>query len=346
MPALPPWLLRWQAADPLMIFDNTRYIPARGVTLSADAREGSLTGPPCPAAWTKATPSWSADAPSGTSITVLLRADLGDRWTGWYTLGKWSSDPALRHSIADQSDADGEVATDTLLLRRPAQTIQWRVVFQGSDQDAPILRRIAIALDPAATTDAEPALAPIAPLSVPERSQMVYPNGGPVWCSPTSLTMLLAYWAERTRAPRLALFLDPQVVPEIVAPAVYDAVYQGTGNWPFNTAYAATLGLEGYVVHLGGLGEIAQWLAAGVPLVASIAWQPGDLDGAPVGHSNGHLVVVVGIAENSDVIVNDPAADPRKGESIRRSYPRAQFSRAWQRSGRTVYLVYPAESVS
>ncbi|HEY0739048.1 MAG TPA: peptidase C39 family protein [Herpetosiphonaceae bacterium] len=342
MPALPPWLLRWQAAaDPSIIFDNTRYISARGVTLSADAREGALTGPPCPAAWTKATPSWSADAPVGTSITVLMRADLGDRWTNWYALGEWSSAPELRHSIDDQSDADGEVATDTLLLRRPAQAIQWRVVFRGCDQAAPVLRSIAIALDPVAAGDAEPVLAPIAPLPVPERSQMVYPNGGPVWCSPTSLTMLLAYWAERTKWPQLAAFLDTQVVPEIVAPAVYDSVYEGTGNWPFNTAYAATLGLEGYVVQLGGLGELAPWLAAGVPLVASIAWQPGDLDGAAVGHSNGHLVVVVGIGENGDVIVNDPAADPRQGESVRRSYPRAQFSRAWQRSGRTVYLVYP-----
>lgn len=81
-------------------------------------------------------------------------------------------------------------------------------------------------------------------------------------------------------------------------------------------------------------------------MVTSIAWQAGDLDGAPVGHSNGHLVVVVGIAENGDVVVNDPAADPRRGESVRRSYPRAQFSRVWQRSGRTVYLVYAPELVS
>lgn len=344
MPALPPWLLRWQAADdPTIIFDNTQFLPERGVTLSLDAQEGAITGSPCRAVWTKATPSWCADAPEGTSLVVLLRADLGDRWTGWYTLGEWSSDPALRRSIPHQSDLDAEVATDTLLLRQPAQAIQWRVVFHGSDQAAPVLRAIALALDPTSAADDDVVLDPIAPLPVPARSQMVYPNGGSVWCSPTSLTMLLAYWAEQTRSPQLAPFVDPQVVPEIVAPAVYDAAYQGTGNWPFNTAYAAMLGLEGYVVQLGGVGDLGPWLAAGVPLVASIAWQPGDLDGAPVGHSNGHLVVVVGIAENGDVIVNDPAADPRRGESVRRSYPRAQFSRAWQRSDRTVYLVYPPE---
>jgi hypothetical protein len=54
-------------------------------------------------------------------------------------------------------------------------------------------------------------------------------------------------------------------------------------------------------------------------------------------------VVVVGVAPNGDVIVNDPAADPRRGETVRRSYPCDQFCKAWQRSGRTVYLVYPPQ---
>jgi hypothetical protein len=342
MPALPPWLLRWQAADdPSIGFDATRYLPDRGVTLLADAREGAITGAAIAAEWTQATPSWSADAPAGSSLTVLLRARLGDRWTRWYALGEWSSDPALRRSVPDQSDADGEVATDMLLLRQAADAIQWRLLLRGCDRSAPLLRSIAIALDPIAVEDDPAPIPPVGPLPVPELSQMIYPDGGPVWCSPTSLTMLLAYWLDRTGAPQLAPFADPQSVAEIVAPAVYDSAYQGTGNWPFNTAFATTLGLEGFVVQLRDLSDLAQWLAAGVPVVASIAWQPGELDGAPVGHSNGHLVVVLGIAASGDVIVNDPAADPRRAESVRRIYPREQFSKAWRHSGRTVYLVYP-----
>jgi hypothetical protein len=35
-------------------------------------------------------------------------------------------------------------------------------------------------------------------LAVPARSQMVYPNGGETWCSPVSLWMVMAYWADRT----------------------------------------------------------------------------------------------------------------------------------------------------
>ena len=69
-------------------------------------------------------------------------------------------------------------------------------------------------------------------LAVPERSQMVYPNGGPVWCSPTSTSMVMAYWSEKLGEPALN-----RPVPEVAA-AVYDVVYRGNGNWPFNTAYA------------------------------------------------------------------------------------------------------------
>jgi hypothetical protein len=35
-------------------------------------------------------------------------------------------------------------------------------------------------------------------LDVPPRSQMVYENGGEVWCNPTSLSMVMAYWAKKT----------------------------------------------------------------------------------------------------------------------------------------------------
>ncbi len=53
---------------------------------------------------------------------------------------------------------------------------------------------------------------------MPLRSQMIYPNGGEVWCSPTSVAMLLAYWHERTNAPQLAPFAALDAVPNIAVP--------------------------------------------------------------------------------------------------------------------------------
>lgn len=59
---------------------------------------------------------------------------------------------------------------------------------------------------------------------------------------------------------------------------VYDRVYDGQGNWPLNTAYAATAGLRGPNAGLGYEAEVARfesmadaerWVAAGVPVVIS-----------------------------------------------------------------------------
>ena len=177
-------------------------------------------------------------------------------------------------------------------------------------------------------------------LDVPERSQMIYPNGGPVWCSPTSTSMVMAYWSAQIGEPALN-----RPVPEVAA-AVYDVVYRGNGNWPFNTAYAGRDGLVAYVSRMGSLAQVERWIEAGVPVVASVAWEPGQLPNAAVPSTDGHLLVIVGFTASGDVVVNDPAADPRLGLSVRRVYPRGTMERLWlTHSGGTVYLIYP-ETVS
>jgi hypothetical protein len=156
--------------------------------------------------------------------------------------------------------------------------------------------------------------------------------------------MVLRYWYERTGDVRLKPFAAANAVEEFTAPGIHDPVWGGTGNWAFNTAFAASLGLEAYVARFMTLAEMARWLAAGVPLVASIAFGQGELENTPSDfeRSSGHLVVVVGFNERGDVIVNDPRADPGAGESVRRVYPRQQFKQAWQRRSRgAVYLVFP-----
>lgn len=164
---------------------------------------------------------------------------------------------------------------------------------------------------------------------------MIYPEGGQVWCSPTSLSMVLEYWARKTDKPGL-----DQPVPT-VARGTYDYEYGGTGNWPFNTAYAASFGLEASVNRFSSLGQVERWVAKGVPVVASVEWSRGQLDGAPIPASQGHLMVIRGFDKTGRyVIVNDPAASSNAG--VRRVYDRQQFADAWMRgSGGIAYIVYP-----
>ncbi len=165
---------------------------------------------------------------------------------------------------------------------------------------------------------------------------MVYPDGGTVWCSPTSTSMVLAYWAGDTGP------CEPRV--RAAVEGVYDWVYDGHGNWPFNTAYAATHGLVAEVVRFESMAEAERWVAAGVPVVISYYWHEGDLTGAPIPTSDGHLAVLVGFDAAGNPIVNDPAAADDAG--VQRTYLRSELEHLWvKKSGGTAYLIYPTGHV-
>jgi hypothetical protein len=166
-----------------------------------------------------------------------------------------------------------------------------------------------------------------------------YGGGGEAWCSPTSTSMVLGYY-DALPGPRAYAWVGDRPDPWVdhAARMTYDYDYEGTGNWPFNTAYAANLAGHAFVTRLRSLREAEPYLAAGIPLVASIAFGRGELDGAPISASNGHLLVIVGFTKSGDVVVNDPAAPT--DASVRRTYDRGQFENAWiPASGGTVYVI-------
>ena len=156
---------------------------------------------------------------------------------------------------------------------------------------------------------------------------MIYPGGGEVWCSPTSVSMLLAYWGLRPRVPE-------------VAQATYDQTYDGFGNWPFNTAYAATQGFQAFVTRLGSLRDAEAYLQRSIPLAVTIRFKAGELPGAPLSWSNGHVLVLTGTDSAGNVYVNDPAAP--NIATVKRKYPRAVFERLWQaHAGGLAYVIVP-----
>jgi hypothetical protein len=167
-----------------------------------------------------------------------------------------------------------------------------------------------------------------------------YGGGGEAWCSPTSTAMVLGYYGRLPSASSYAWVghrTDPWV--DEVARRTYDAAYEGTGNWPFNTAYAASRGLSAFVTRLRSLGEAESLVAAGIPVITSVSFSSGQLAGAPISSTAGHLLVVVGFTSSGDVVVNDPAASTASG--VRRTYDRAQFERAWLGgSGGTAYVIH------
>ena len=289
-------------------------------------------------------PSWNARTPSGTWLQMEMRVRSGGGWTRWWDMGVWArgTDTIKRHSVNAQRAGDWRVRTDTLQSIGPlyADAYQYRLTLRSKGAGrTPRVRAIYVTSSNSyrngdVLVGANESLWG-KDLSVPARSQMIYPNGGEVWCSPTSLSMVMAYWANK--AGRRSL---NQEVPT-VARGTYDYGYRGNGNWPFNTAYAATYGLKTSVNRFSSLGQVERWIAKGVPVIASISWGRGRLTGAPIPASSGHLLVIRGFTEAGNVIVNDPAAGSNSG--VRRIYQREEFHRAWFESGSggVAYLLRP-----
>lgn len=288
-------------------------------------------------------PSWIAETPPGTWISVQVSARVGGAWSGWYRLGVWASSgtDVMRHSFEGERDGLGSVSTDTVLLDALADAARVRVTLFTADGGVsrPRVERLTLAFADRGrrgTDDGGEAWGTI--LDVPGRSQMIYPDGGEVWCSPTSVTMMLAYWAEQTGDESL-------VVPVPTAAAgTYDHVYGGNGNWSFNIAFAGTRGLVGEVAWLSSMSDVERYIARGIPVAISARWASGEIDGAAIDETNGHLLVIRGFTAEGDVAVNDPAA--HADDAVHLVYDRAQLEGGWMRgSGGVVYLLWPRETL-
>jgi len=291
--------------------------------------------------------SWNTTTPAGSWVEVLFRAQYGTRWSKWYVLGIWASDDSTirRHSVQSQGDSDGFVAVDTFVSSNKMEAtnkFQLKLRLFSVDASAiPTVQNASVAFSTerpkrAGVSTGNPSLWNKL-TNIPECSQMVYPDGGEVWCSPTSTSMVLAYLDDYIGP------CEPRV--RAAVEGVYDWIYDGHGNWPFNTAYAATFGYESYVARFTSLAKAEEYVAAGVPVIMSIAWGKGDLTNSGVDSTNGHLLVLVGFDAAGNPIVNDPASPTN--ETVQRMYLRSEFEPLWlQASGGTVYLIYsPGASV-
>ena len=307
---------------------------------------GEATSPEIstPFNYTEAIASWNAATPEGTWVEVQFRAQYGTRWSKWYVLGIWAADYSTirRHSVRLQGDSDGYVAVDTFVSSNKKETtnkFQIRLRLFSEDGIAtPTVQNVSVAYSTTAPNSASVSAGNPAlwdkKLDVPGCSQMVYPDGGEVWCSPTSTAMVLGYWSKTGSCAERVL--------EAVE-GVYDWIYDGHGNWPFNTAYAATKGYEAYVARFTSLAKAEEYIAAGVPVIMSIAWKKGELTGSYIESTNGHLLVLVGFDPDGNPIVNDPASET--DDTVQHIYLRSEFEPLWlQASGGTVYLIHPAST--
>lgn len=305
--------------------------------------------------------SWNATTPLRTWLVVEGRVDAGVAWSSWFTLATWAAgdpeagSPVRRTSRLGQDLPEGRVAVDTFIARAPFRRFQVRVTAHtGRAGEWPDVRLVAALASGPGHGGPHDADAPGTgtELGVPALSQRrhagTFPHwdgGGASWCSPTATTMLLGYWGRTPTAEETAWVghdTDPEVVHAVRS--VFDDAYGGAGNWSFNVAYAAERGLRGYVTRLRGVGEAEQFLRAGVPLAVSVRFTPEDLPGA-VYRTEGHLLTLIGLTPQGDVVCNDPGSrGEASADAVRIVFPREAFERAWcAGSGGIAYVIHPAD---
>jgi hypothetical protein len=298
--------------------------------------------------------SWNADTPAGTWLQVELQGTYSNgEQTPRYVMGRWArGDQDIKRSSVDgQGDRYSTIWTDTFSIDDVSKGVlldayQLRVTLYRTP-GSHALPRVFAAGAMASNVPDRFTVAPSAghlawgkELRVPRYSQNVhlgeypeYDGGGEAWCSPTSTEMVVEYWGRKPSARELAWvdpsYADPQV--DHAARSTYDYAYEGAGNWPFNTAYAAGYGLTGIVTRLHSLDEAERFIAAGIPVVTSQSFLASELTGANYSTS-GHLFVIVGFTATGDVIVNDPASS--SNDAVRNVYRRAEFEQVWLRTKR------------
>ncbi len=253
--------------------------------------------------------SWNTRAAQGALELRVRRAD--GALSGWLPYVEWNA--RGRRSLCG---SDGVAAIELDVVRTPSPLAALEVRASVS------LDALAVSVPPAR----EPRGGTARELLVDVRPRSQYLRAHPEqrgWCSPASLAMLLAHWG------RILTTAE-------VAKRVRDDAYGGAGNWAFNAALAGALGLRSAVVHLRDLLHAAAFLEAGVPLALSFSWRAGELPGAPLEHSDGHLAVLIGFDAQGDPVLNDPAQP-----ALRVRYPHGAFERAWLAHGGIAYALAP-----
>lgn len=331
-------------AAPPLDFHGEQFLPFtsfRAFTSETqpDGDETTLTSPIIETGinWDELVISWNADLKPTDWLEVKARAIYPDHTTKWFTFGQWSVAPQIheRASVKRQRDADGTMDTDTLILEQPVNRVQVRITLGSTTRTKPRLKFLSLSVldakyQPPARPPNRAAWGKL--IEVPKRSQMDYPNGK-VLCSATTTSMLLTYWSRQLNRP--GLNVD---VPEVVQ-GIFDPVWDGTGNWIFNTAYAGSFRwMRAYTTRLLDLTELETLIAHGIPVGLSVC---SNRLNARSRTPSGHLVVLVGFTETGDPIINDPG----KTQPTPKVFPRANVIDAWAYSKNAVYLIYPANTV-
>ena len=261
-------------------------------------------------------PSFSALVEADVGFRLELSVHDGDAWSAWLAaaaVGPSDFAPLAALPPKDRLTCDVDVFT----TGAPVHAVRLRVRLALTSAPRVLAAPWLLALS---AWDRRPApaagpstCAPVA-LAVPPVTQMDAPAAIALRiCSPTSVAMVLRYWGGVAD-------------PVDVAADVFDAPLDRYGIWPAAIRAAARRGVLGYLLAFPDWASAAWCLERGMPVVASIQYAAGELEGAPMDATAGHLVVLTG-CDGDEALVNDPAAP--SSMTVPRRYRVEALERVW-----------------
>jgi Peptidase_C39 like family len=260
-------------------------------------------------------------AARGVRLELAVRAE--GSWSPWVAGVELGSAGFAPLPPSDALDVD----VDVFRARAPVEAVRLRARIDDRAAAAVLAAPWLLSLSAAAPPDPvaggpDPASAR---LDVPALSQMDADAAiASRICSPTSVAMVLGYWRRA-------------VPPATLAAEIFDPGTDLYGIWPAAILAAGRRGVMGYLLRFPDWASAAWCLGRGLPLIASIRYSAGELTGAAIAETSGHLVVLTG-CDNGDVLVNDPAAPT---PTVPRRYRIAEFARVWLERTGMGYVFFP-----
>jgi len=277
--------------------------------------------------------SWNVKCPQGAGFSVEIRVSAtgSSEWSPFLYVGDWGA--MMPRPGRVKKCSSGVIDVDWFRGKNPCDRIQYRVKAKTNKKGRSLrISRMTLCLSLGIANPTDSAqTSKLAPKSWKRRLKVPYRSQK--WedkqisyriCSPTSVTMLMAY--RGVKKPT-----------EVVAHRCYDETHEIYGNWTRAIQGAFSFGVPGYLTRFSDWEDVRAMIAQGQPLIISIAAQKGQLTGAPYSMTEGHLLVLCGFDKNGNVEVNDPAAkNARAGQT---TYLRKELEEVWMKRGGTTYVI-------
>lgn len=287
--------------------------------------------------------SWNAFRPRGKGKFLFFVSVKHNSWSNWYKIAEWSSESQQTFEFSKNPFVHCKYVR-VELKRRKAEAFKIKVQVEKGAKLSDLKALFVCLSDLSKFCINKPNKESKSTVirGIPIQSQMMlnHPRRRDL-CSPTSLSMLIKYFAGYDKIEESL----KDYVPTFAKRVHDDGVLDIYGNWSLNVAqaYESTKGDVFFrVQRLNGFNDLYRYLTQKIPVAVSVR---GPLDGAILPYKMGHFIVVAGWDQKRQTLLCiDPAFSSNK--KTMRAYKIDSFLQAWGASRNLSYVALPKEELS